>query len=101
MPSENLRAELEWLAAMLAVSEVRYERGLATRLQQFLEISPELRHNFARTHFSSEDLNWFQGGGNAADALASEEYGGERIDFGADARRARAAVRSLLDYMSG
>jgi hypothetical protein len=99
MANENLRAEVEWLAAKLAVSEVRYERGPATRLQQFLEISPEVRHNFARTHFSNADLSWFQGGMNAADALATEEYGGERIDFGADTRRARAIVRNLLEYM--
>jgi hypothetical protein len=99
MANENLLAEVEWLAAKLAASEVRYERGLTTRLQQFLEISPELRHNFARTHFSNADLEWFQGGMNAADALGSEEYGGERINFSAETRRARAIVRDLLDYM--
>lgn len=101
VPGDNLPADLEWLSSMLAASEVRFERGLATRLQQFLEISPDLRPDFSRTHFSNADLNWFQGGINAADAIAREEYGGNRIDFGADARRAQAVIRRLLEYRVG
>jgi hypothetical protein len=54
MPGDNLQSEVEWLAGQLSASLVRYERGLATRLQQFLEISPDLRRDFARTHFTTQ-----------------------------------------------
>jgi hypothetical protein len=95
MPEENLRAEVEWLSTVLAASEVPYERGLATRLQQFLEVSPELRRSFANTTFTASDLNWFQPRANADEALTGDEYAGERIDFGNEARRAQAVLRNL------
>ena len=97
MPSEVPRSEVEELAQRLAASELQYERGLAARLHQFLELEPSQQAEFARTHFSNADLNWFQGGANASDAIDGMVYGGERMDVGEYYRKAQAVVRGILD----
>jgi hypothetical protein len=43
-------------------------------------------------------LNWFQAGVNAAEAVTSEEYLGERINLGADYRRAHDIINGILSY---